>query len=139
VRKQFISNAGYSMVTLWQDGSWVTKSVHRIVATAFLPNPERKRVVNHKDLNKLNNSVENLEWVSASDNNLHYFNGMPRDADIDRIILERLPGYRSGWRYHCKCPNCGITYWVRGSNLKAGQKVFCSRRCGLDYKKRHKC
>jgi hypothetical protein len=47
--------------------------LHRVLANAFIPNPDNKPFVNHKDGNKENNSLENLEWVTASENNYHAY------------------------------------------------------------------
>lgn len=49
------------------------KLVHRVVAMAYLPNPEGKKCVNHKDGDKLNNALSNLEWVTHSENMKHAF------------------------------------------------------------------
>lgn len=55
---------GYKVVTLCKGKLTQTVNVHRLVAVAFLSNPDNKRTVNHKDGNKLNNNVENLEWAT---------------------------------------------------------------------------
>ena len=64
----FLNNKGYSYVVLHKNGKSKTTLVHRLVAMAFIPNPENKPMVNHKDENPLNNCVDNLEWCTASYN-----------------------------------------------------------------------
>ena len=64
-------NKGYLQVELAKDGIKKSFVVHRLVATAFLPNPLAYPEVNHKDENKKNNVVENLEWCSRSYNVLY--------------------------------------------------------------------
>ena len=73
ILKPGISKAGYARVVLCNDGTKRNIPVHRIVAEAFIPNPENKPQVNHKDGNKLNNDVSNLEWCTASENVQHSF------------------------------------------------------------------
>lgn len=63
----------YLRVTLCKDGKTERLSIHRIVAMTFMSNPENKKHVNHKDGNKYNNAVENLEWSTASENQKHAF------------------------------------------------------------------
>lgn len=70
---QEISKSGYHRVVLYVDKTPIKKSVHRLVATAFIPNPGNLPQVNHKDGNKSNNSVTNLEWITPSDNELHAY------------------------------------------------------------------
>lgn len=60
---------GYLVARLHQDSKVHEKSVHRLVAEAFIPNPEKLPEVNHKDENKTNNSTDNLEWITHEDNN----------------------------------------------------------------------
>ena len=62
---------GYLQIDANIDGVRVLKFVHRLVAEAFIENPMGYEQVNHKDGNKLNNSVENLEWVSCEENIPH--------------------------------------------------------------------
>lgn len=60
---------GYLFVSLWKNGEAKREYVHRLVARHFIPNPENLPQVNHKDENKENNCVENLEWCSNNYNN----------------------------------------------------------------------
>lgn len=64
---------GYEQVHLWEHYKVSYKLVHRLVADAFIENPYNKAEVNHKDGNKRNNSVENLEWVTRSENQKHRY------------------------------------------------------------------
>lgn len=60
---------GYLNVILCVNQKKVHKNIHRLVAEAFIPNPLNLETVNHKDENKNNNIVSNLEWLSSEDNN----------------------------------------------------------------------
>lgn len=72
--KTFISHSGYRIATLYKTGIGMKKvSLHRLLAKVFIPNPENKIWINHKDGNKLNNSLENLEWCTPSENNKHAY------------------------------------------------------------------
>lgn len=62
---------GYYYVGLYKNSVKKTFRVHRLVAKAFIPNPENKLYVNHIDNNGLNNKVENLEWCTAQENSHH--------------------------------------------------------------------
>lgn len=69
--KAATGNSGYLAVSLSKDGHVNGLMVHRVVAIAFIDNPENKKEVNHKDYNKLNNNVNNLEWCTPSENSIH--------------------------------------------------------------------
>lgn len=62
-------SGGYLFVILCKNGNQSKQRIHRLVAQAFISNPENKSQVNHLDENKLNNCVENLEWATAKENN----------------------------------------------------------------------
>lgn len=67
--KQALTTKGYPHIVLNKDGVGTSKPIHRLVAEAFIPNEMGLPSVNHIDENKLNNRVENLEWVSVEYNN----------------------------------------------------------------------
>lgn len=62
---------GYQSVSLSKHNIRCTKRLHRLIAKAFIPNPENKPAVNHIDGNKANNAVSNLEWVTDKENTHH--------------------------------------------------------------------
>lgn len=69
--KQVLNHKGYPCVNLVKSCEKFYTSVHRLVAKAFIPNPNNLPQVNHKNGNKLDNRVENLEWCSNQQNQLH--------------------------------------------------------------------
>ena len=76
IRKKILKpriNNGYQYVNFKINGKNTNFAVHRIVANAFIPNPNGYTEVNHKDYNKKNNCVDNLEWVSSSQNKQHSY------------------------------------------------------------------
>lgn len=73
-----------------------TKYIHRLVAEAFIPNPNNLEDVNHKDHNRANNCVDNLEWLSSIDNQHEMFDF-----------------YGIDWRLKKYCSNCGKEIWKK--------------------------
>ena len=66
-----LAGKGYPMVVLWQYGKPYARLIHRLMAQAYIPNPENKPEVNHKDGDKTNNFLNNLEWATSRENRLH--------------------------------------------------------------------
>lgn len=71
-KKPVMSEKGYLLVKLYEKtGVAYKRRVHRLVAETFIPNPDNKPQVNHKDGVKVNNHVLNLEWVTNEENYIH--------------------------------------------------------------------
>jgi hypothetical protein len=77
----------YKKVCLSKNGSEKPISIHRLVAIHFIPNPDNKPYVNHKDGNRMNNSVENLEWVTSLENLSHCHKKMNYKSKFTGVTL----------------------------------------------------
>jgi len=92
------NNCGYMRVQLCNGSLKPRFFVHRIVAELFIPNPLNLPQVNHKDGDKKNNHVSNLEWVSASDNRKHSFRELGEnptrvcgtDNGVCKVTIEQI-------------------------------------------------
>ena len=71
ILKPVTNSSGYLLVHLCKDGKVKSFTVHRLVAEAFIPNPYNLPQVNHRDENKLNNNVDNIEWCT-NEYNINY-------------------------------------------------------------------
>ena len=87
IRSLSYTRDGYAKVRLLHDGKDKTYKVHRLVAEAFIPNTDNKETVNHKDGDKTNNKVENLEWADRSEQMLHaYILGLKKPVKTNRKL-----------------------------------------------------
>lgn len=93
-----ICTDGYLFVGLSKNSKKDKLSVHRLVASAFIPNYENKETVNHIDGNKQNNNVDNLEWNTRSENIQHaYDTGLKKPYNIKRVKnIETCEIFESG-------------------------------------------
>ena len=102
--KQSIDRYGYPNVGLVRDKIQTPKRVHRLVAKAFIPNPNQLPQVNHKDENRANNNVDNLEWCDNS-YNVNY-------GTRNKRVAEKMRFHPNILRRKIVCidePNCKVT------------------------------
>lgn len=125
---QHIDKKGYCSV--WLGGLTIKKrkliKVHRLVANAYIPNPDNKQQVNHKDGNKENNSVDNLEWATQDENMSHavkmgYFKGS-RPGKYRKTVIDGIE-YESRSEAARACGVCiaAISQRIKRSKAKLGE------------------
>lgn len=121
VLKQSNNKRGYLFVGLYKNGKSTPSITHRIVAKAFIPNPENKPQVNHKDGVRSNNIVTNLEWNTQSENIKHSFD-----------VLGRVPVIKGRRQSFCRRGHAMI-----GDNVIVyrGTQKKC-RECEVDGRRR---
>lgn len=90
ILKYNVKRNGYAQISLSRNGKVKSIGVHRLVAMAFIENPESKATVNHKNGNKLDNRAENLEWATQKENSQHaYDTGLfPPNTNKKKIICK---------------------------------------------------
>ena len=86
VRKAHVTAKGYLRMTLSSDSTDRHFMVHRLVAEAFIPNPEVKPEVNHRNGDKRDNRVTNLEWVTSSENQIHAYDSGLKDPAVKYVV-----------------------------------------------------
>lgn len=104
ILKQYITHQGYYRTNIRKENKTIAVFIHQAVASLFIPNPLNLPMINHKDGNKLNNEVNNLEWCSDSYNTQHAIehnllkpygedNGMHKlsEKDIKEIRASYIP------------------------------------------------
>lgn len=116
------NSRGYHNVTLSNGIAKKSTGVHRLVAQAFIPNPDNKPSVNHIDGNKINNSVGNLEWCTQAENLSHAFQVLGRtwhNAKLTQKQVEEIINLKGKISAAQIARDYGV-HWTRVSQIHRG-------------------
>lgn len=127
-----ISQHGYKYYRLSKNNKKTAVYAHRLVAEAFIDNPDNLPIVNHKDGNKLNNNISNLEWVSYSDNTNHFHHVLKKTNkhSSQQKYTEDLEG--EIWVPAINNENYKVSSKGRVRNIKTNTLLRSSLTCGYD-------
>lgn len=97
ILKPFVNKAnGYPTVSLWRNNKSDNQTVHRLLAEAFIPNPDNKPTIDHIDGNRTHNSLDNLRWATYSENNTRFGTRGVRSQRITVLHYDELRRKRGG-------------------------------------------
>lgn len=105
--KPYSTYKNYLVVDLRTDGKRKTKKIHRLIASAFIPNPDNLPMIDHLDRNRQNNSIDNLRWATLEQNNQN----RTLKGNITYVKRERKDGtFAERWRarYKQNYKNCNL-------------------------------
>lgn len=88
--KPFTNHNGYQLVHLCENGKFKEYTIHRLVAMQFIPNMHHRPTVNHKDGNKLNNRVDNLEWATYREQSIHARDSLKARFGHNKIAIKGI-------------------------------------------------
>jgi hypothetical protein len=113
---------GYLSIGLWDGQKKQTVLIHRLVALAFIPNPNGYKEINHKDENKLNNNVDNLEWCTREYNmcykNARFHQGISHGVAVKQILVDtQIATYYSA-EFAAKVNNIDVSSILKCCNGK---------------------
>ena len=134
IKTPVVSGGGYVQVALYGEKKYKRFFVHRLVATAFIPNPENKPQINHINGDKADNRAENLEWVTASENQHHRYDVLKKAKTTWNVEKANAAVRKS-----VKCIETGevfnsITEAAKACGVRQGSLSMCltgrNKTCG---------
>ena len=129
VMKSWFQKSGYENIGLSKNGVKKNFLVHRLVAQAFVPNPDNLPEVNHKDLDRQNNHANNLSWCDRRENLAHSVMGFHRnehpcflESESGKLVKE-FPNIKAASIWASENLSCSESYLRKTGNLSNGYRI----------------